>query len=455
MRATMLVSPLIAPFSPLAALLRSKFLDNASSGSKSVLILYGSQSGVSKEFCESLACQLKAFSGTHLHHCLNVYLSSIGEYNFHGPSVDFNSAIHTAKSLPEVSSSIARFETVISFDVVVICMSTWTNGAPPPNSADFVEFLEDLVSDFRVDRHYFSNVKGFCVVGFGNAEYDRFCTPAISIYHKIKKLGGNFLLPLLKVNDGEDTQKVLRDWTSQLFETLPRVLLHDKSQQLTSCSSNNCTSQCLNSSSCVCADPSTCSCHVEAADEDEADNLSSCSFSTSSDDTLLGQDTAGCGSENEDVEDVGHAAALDSSTEKPHMLTTRQRQQLVKEGYKIVGSHSAVKLCRWTKSQLRGRGGCYKHTFYGIESYLCMEATPSLACANKCVFCWRHHKNPVGKSWKWNTDDPSSILEGITKEHRTMVKQLKGTVCRLFKQRLLLSLCHLFSNFRVLRRFWG
>lgn len=59
-------------------------------------------------------------------------------------------------------------------------------------------------------------------------------------------------------------------------------------------------------------------------------------------------------------------------------------------GYRIVGSHSGVKLCRWTKSMLRGRGGCYKHTFYGIESHRCMETTPSLACANKCVFCWRY-----------------------------------------------------------------
>ena len=39
------------------------------------------------------------------------------------------------------------------------------------------------------------------------------------------------------------------------------------------------------------------------------------------------------------------------------------------QGYKIIGSHSGVKLCRWTKSQLRGRGGCYKHSFYGIESH--------------------------------------------------------------------------------------
>jgi hypothetical protein len=60
---------------------------------------------------------------------------------------------------------------------------------------------------------------------------------------------------------------------------------------------------------------------------------------------------------------------------------------------------------------LRGRGGCYKHAFYGIESHRCMEATPSLACANKCVFCWRHHSNPVATSWKWDMDPPQQIVE--------------------------------------------
>jgi wyosine [tRNA(Phe)-imidazoG37] synthetase (radical SAM superfamily) len=46
----------------------------------------------------------------------------------------------------------------------------------------------------------------------------------------------------------------------------------------------------------------------------------------------------------------------------------------------------------------------YKHTLYGITSYQRIEATASLACANKCFFCWRHHKNPVGKEWRWKTD---------------------------------------------------
>jgi tRNA wybutosine-synthesizing protein 1 len=74
------------------------------------------------------------------------------------------------------------------------------------------------------------------------------------------------------------------------------------------------------------------------------------------------------------------------------------------------------------QSMLRGRGGCYKHTFYGIASHQCMEATPSLACANKCVFCWRHHSNPVGTEWKWKMDDPEMIIEGALQNHYKMIK---------------------------------
>ncbi len=108
------------------------------------------------------------------------------------------------------------------------------------------------------------------------------------------------------------------------------------------------------------------------------------------------------------------------------MLSERQRANLTKQGYKIIGSHSGVKLCRWTKAMLRGRGGCYKHTFYGITSYQCMEMTPSLACANKCVFCWRHHTNPVGTEWKWETDRPELVLQGGLDNHRKMIAEMKG-----------------------------
>lgn len=62
----------------------------------------------------------------------------------------------------------------------------------------------------------------------------------------------------------------------------------------------------------------------------------------------------------------------------------------------------------------------------GIQSHQCMEATPSLACANKCVFCWRHHKNPVGTSWKWEMDPSDIIVNGFMRYHYKMVKELKG-----------------------------
>lgn len=55
-----------------------------------------------------------------------------------------------------------------------------------------------------------------------------------------------------------------------------------------------------------------------------------------------------------------------------------------------------------------------------------MEMTPSLACANKCVFCWRHHKNPVGREWRWQTDQPLELVESAIANHQQMIKQLKG-----------------------------
>ncbi|AFZ80497.1 hypothetical protein BEWA_033500 [Theileria equi strain WA] len=119
-----------------------------------------------------------------------------------------------------------------------------------------------------------------------------------------------------------------------------------------------------------------------------------------------------------DIENLGQA--------EQKMVSDKQRKQLIKQGYKLIGDHSAVKLCRWTKARVRGHGGCYKHTFYGINSNQCMEMTPSLACANKCVFCWRHHTNPVSTRWKWEADDPKFILNESINAHLRLIKELKG-----------------------------
>jgi tRNA wybutosine-synthesizing protein 1 len=167
---------------------------------------------------------------------------------------------------------------------------------------------------------------------------------------------------------------------------------------------------------------------VPATDDGGSDDLSTDSSSEDDDDD--DDDDNAEGGDIVDVEDMGDVMkeqSIASRTKVPlEMVTPKQAKALKKEGYRLIGTHSAVKLCRWTKHQLRGRGGCYKHTHYGITSYQCMEATPSLACANKCVFCWRHHKNPVGKEWRWKTDDPLMIVEEAVREHVSMIKETRG-----------------------------
>jgi len=49
-----------------------------------------------------------------------------------------------------------------------------------------------------------------------------------------------------------------------------------------------------------------------------------------------------------------------------------------------------------------------------------------LACANKCVFCWRHHTNPVAKEWKWKIDDPEFLVKGAIENHHLLIKSLRG-----------------------------
>lgn len=107
------------------------------------------------------------------------------------------------------------------------------------------------------------------------------------------------------------------------------------------------------------------------------------------------------------------------------MLTEKRRESLASM-YSLVGSHSAVKLCRWQKSMLRGRGGCYKWTMYGIASHRCIEATPNLACANNCVFCWRLNSNPTTKAWHWIEDKPVDIVEKMISTHRDLIQNVSG-----------------------------
>jgi tRNA wybutosine-synthesizing protein 1 len=108
------------------------------------------------------------------------------------------------------------------------------------------------------------------------------------------------------------------------------------------------------------------------------------------------------------------------------MLSEKARKLLEKQHYKIIGNHSAVKICNWTKKSIKGEEPCYKFKFYGINSHQCLQMTTNLSCANRCLFCWRDYKAPVSKKWEWQSDDPEFILKNSIKAHLDLLSGLGG-----------------------------
>jgi tRNA wybutosine-synthesizing protein 1 len=109
------------------------------------------------------------------------------------------------------------------------------------------------------------------------------------------------------------------------------------------------------------------------------------------------------------------------------MITNKQREELEKQQYRLVGNHSAVKVCGWTKNHIRGKGICYKYKFYGIRSHQCLQMTTSLFCANRCKICWRGEKAPVAKTWFGEIDSPSMVIDNSIREHKQLIVGFFGS----------------------------
>ncbi len=109
---------------------------------------------------------------------------------------------------------------------------------------------------------------------------------------------------------------------------------------------------------------------------------------------------------------------------------------LEKQHYKVVGNHSAAKLCLWTKKSIRGEGFCYKQKFYGIESHRCLQMTPAVSfCTHRCVFCWRNVEQTIGTELE-KFDDPSNIIDGAIEAQRQLLSGFGGIPDRIDKRKL-------------------
>jgi len=104
------------------------------------------------------------------------------------------------------------------------------------------------------------------------------------------------------------------------------------------------------------------------------------------------------------------------------MIPKRIQDILKKQHYALVGRHSAVQVCRWTKKSLRDEGVCYKEKFYGIKSHLCCQMSPAVMwCENKCVHCWRAVEMTLGDKMDFEIDSPKEIIDECIKAQRKLI----------------------------------
>lgn len=108
------------------------------------------------------------------------------------------------------------------------------------------------------------------------------------------------------------------------------------------------------------------------------------------------------------------------------MLSEEEKRLLEKQHYKIVGGHSAAKVCLWTKKSIRGEGFCYKQQFYGIQSHRCLQMTPAVSyCGHNCVFCWRTTSFGLPpEDLRW--DEPKDLIDGLVEAQRQLLSGFGG-----------------------------
>ncbi len=111
------------------------------------------------------------------------------------------------------------------------------------------------------------------------------------------------------------------------------------------------------------------------------------------------------------------------------MISEKVKKILKKQHYSLVGKHSAVQICRWTKKSLKDEGVCYKEKFYGVKSHRCCQMSPYIACPNQCVHCWRPIELDYGLKLEpeiESIDKPKEIIKKSIEAQRKLLSGFKG-----------------------------
>ena len=381
------------------------------------LVFFSSLTGTTEKYAQSLFIELKTSLKDHSPRVLEPQIHDLSY-------IDYDDFYVTSPRSHESDQHIRYFYILLlpSYNIDTALDS-------------FLAHLQETHHDFRIDTAPLSGLAGYSVFGFGDkegwsTEEDGFCSQAIEVDKWMAKLTGRKRAYPLGLGDVKsDSERRLGEWRDGVVKALLEIAAHGDLGEGVAGSGD-----------------------AMESEEEDADDAKSETARRIEARRPAKRKRPRTGSRVDDLEDLGGKASLRSTdlssgsrsplpidfTTSSLTSTTSQTPKamvpvsspthtaLTKQGYTIIGTHSGVKICRWTKSALRGRGSCYKFSFYGIKSHLCMETTPSLSCSNKCVFCWRHGTNPVGTTWRWQVDPPEMIFQGAKEGHYKKIKMMRG-----------------------------
>ncbi|NXE67835.1 TYW1 synthase, partial [Calcarius ornatus] len=352
-----------------------------------VKIFYGSQTGTAKRFAKALAEAVFSLN-------LPVEVINMEDYD------------------PEDG----LVEETSSRNICVFLVATYTEGQPPESAVWFCKWLEEAANDFRVGKSFLQGLR-YAVFGLGNSAYvDHYNTVARRMDRWLWMLSASRIMARAEGDCNVAQSKHgsieadFEAWKDKFLTRLQALCRGEKKPCRGKCKKGKCKTSGKQSK-----ESSDREHEMSEQDNTEAEE----SFETSSEEEAGGTDSV------IDVEDLGNIMGhmkkakvllLEGVNHSGYHLVYFMCQFLqVKpsclmicalfSGYKLIGSHSGVKLCRWTK------------VFLQVGSRWQWVTVPSSP---------RHHTNPVGTEWRWRMDQPQQILQEALEKHQNMIRQFKG-----------------------------
>ncbi|XP_027752103.1 S-adenosyl-L-methionine-dependent tRNA 4-demethylwyosine synthase [Empidonax traillii] len=408
-----------------------------------VKIFYGSQTGTAKRFAKALAEAVTSLN-------LPVEVVNMGDC--------------------DPDDCLA--EEATSRNVCVFLVATYTDGQPPESAAWFCKWLEEAASDFRVGKTYLKGLR-YAVFGLGNSVYvDHYNTVGRRVDRWLWVLGASRVMTrtegdcnVARSRHGS-IEGDFEAWKAKFLTRLQALCRGERKPCSGKCKKGKCRSPGKQSK-----ESSDHEHGVSEHENTEAEEL----FETSSEEEADAEEAGGTNAVV-DVEDLGNIMGhmkkakgehelqegdvgrrenpgrKEEEEEKREMITPALRDALTKQGYKLIGSHSGVKLCRWTKVGPLSFSPLVDKT--KLETYSVSEKAvkclkknlsnsdvateesrgavfikePEFNAVLECLVSspCRHHTNPVGTEWRWKMDQPELILQEAIENHQNMIKQFRG-----------------------------